>query len=251
MILETFPVGPLHCNCTILGDEITHQAMVVDPGDNIPEILSRLQRHGLTLSQIVVTHAHIDHVGGAAQLRKATGAPVLMNHAQADGLEMARIAEPPVAATGAPGPSERPTAPAVLILTTFDLDEHVFAALRAGAAGFLVKDTSPADLTDAIKTVAAGESMLSPSVTTTLVAHLRGAGTHAAERGTDARLALLTAREHEVAVAIGRGLSNAEIAAELFMSVATVKAHVSRVFEKLGTTNRVQVAICVHDAGLV
>ena len=79
MILETFPVGPLHCNCTILGDEITHQAIVVDPGDNIPEILSRLQRHGLTLSQIVVTHAHIDHVGGAAQLRKATGAPVLMN----------------------------------------------------------------------------------------------------------------------------------------------------------------------------
>ena len=79
MILETFPVGPLHCNCTILGDEITHQAMVVDPGDNIPEILSRLQKHGLTLRQIVVTHAHIDHVGGAAQLRKATGAPVLMN----------------------------------------------------------------------------------------------------------------------------------------------------------------------------
>ena len=79
MILETFPVGPLRCNCTILGDEATHEAMVVDPGDNIPEILSRLQRHGLTLSQIVVTHAHIDHVGGAAQLRKATGAPVLMN----------------------------------------------------------------------------------------------------------------------------------------------------------------------------
>jgi hydroxyacylglutathione hydrolase len=79
MILETFPVGPLHCNCTILGDEITHEAMVVDPGDNIPDILSRLQKHGLTLRQIVVTHAHIDHVGGAAQLRKATGAPVLMN----------------------------------------------------------------------------------------------------------------------------------------------------------------------------
>jgi hydroxyacylglutathione hydrolase len=79
MILETFPVGPLHCNCTILGDEITHEAMVVDPGDNIPDILSRLQKHGLTLRQIVVTHAHIDHVGGAAQLRKATGALVLMN----------------------------------------------------------------------------------------------------------------------------------------------------------------------------
>ena len=79
MILETFPVGPLHCNCTILGDEATHEAMVVDPGDNIPEILSRLQKHGLTLRQIVVTHAHIDHVGGAAQLRKLTGAPVVMN----------------------------------------------------------------------------------------------------------------------------------------------------------------------------
>ena len=79
MILETFPVGPLHCNCTILGDEVTHEAMVVDPGDNIPEILSRLQKHGLTLRQIIVTHAHIDHVGGAAQLRKSTGAPVVMN----------------------------------------------------------------------------------------------------------------------------------------------------------------------------
>ena len=79
MILETFPVGPLHCNCTILGDEVTREAMVVDPGDNIPEILSRLQKHGLTLRQIVVTHAHIDHVGGAAQLRKLTGAPVIMN----------------------------------------------------------------------------------------------------------------------------------------------------------------------------
>ena len=79
MILETFPVGPLHCNCTILGDEVTHEAVVVDPGDNIPEILSRLQKHGLTLRQIIVTHAHIDHVGGAALLRKSTGAPVLMN----------------------------------------------------------------------------------------------------------------------------------------------------------------------------
>jgi len=79
MILDTFPVGPLHCNCTILGDEVTHEAVVVDPGDNIPEILSRLQKHGLTLRQIIVTHAHIDHVGGAALLRKSTGAPVLMN----------------------------------------------------------------------------------------------------------------------------------------------------------------------------
>jgi hydroxyacylglutathione hydrolase len=79
MILESFPVGPLRCNCTILGDEVTHEAMVVDPGENIPEILSRLQKHGLTLRQIVVTHAHIDHVGGAALLKKLTGAPVFLN----------------------------------------------------------------------------------------------------------------------------------------------------------------------------
>ena len=79
MILETFPVGPLRCNCTILGDELTHEAVVVDPGDNLPEILFRLQKHGLTLRQIVVTHAHIDHVGGAALLKKVTGAPVFLN----------------------------------------------------------------------------------------------------------------------------------------------------------------------------
>lgn len=79
MILESFPVGPLHCNCTILGDEVTHEAMVVDPGDNIPQILSRLQKHSLKLRQIIVTHAHIDHVGGAAQLKKLTGAQVFLN----------------------------------------------------------------------------------------------------------------------------------------------------------------------------
>jgi hydroxyacylglutathione hydrolase len=88
MILETFPVGPLRCNCTIIGDEVTHEAMVIDPGDNIPEILSRLQRHGLTVRQIVITHAHIDHVGGAALLKKATGAPVLLNQQDMDLLAM-------------------------------------------------------------------------------------------------------------------------------------------------------------------
>ena len=79
MILESFPVGPLRCNCTILGDEVTREAIVVDPGDNLAEVLSRLKKHGLTLRQIVVTHAHIDHVGGAALLKRATGAPVLLN----------------------------------------------------------------------------------------------------------------------------------------------------------------------------
>ena len=91
MILETFPVGPLQCNCTILGDEQTRDAMVIDPGDNIPVILMRLARHRLTLKQIVVTHAHIDHVGGALQLKKATGAPILLNQSDMPLLKMMDI----------------------------------------------------------------------------------------------------------------------------------------------------------------
>ena len=105
MILETFPVGPLHCNCTILGDEVTHEAVVVDPGDNIPEILSRLQKHGLTLRQIIVTHAHIDHVGGAALLRQSTGAPVVMN--QRD-LELLGMMEMQAGWLGIPTPQVAP-----------------------------------------------------------------------------------------------------------------------------------------------
>jgi len=79
MILEVFPVGMLQCNCTLLGDETSGEAMVVDPGDNVQEILSRLAAHHLTLKQIVITHAHIDHVGGAVKLKRATGAPILLN----------------------------------------------------------------------------------------------------------------------------------------------------------------------------
>jgi hydroxyacylglutathione hydrolase len=79
MIHEIFPVGPLQCNCSIVGDEQTREAMVIDPGDNIEDVLAILQRHGLTVKQIVITHAHIDHIGGAAKLKRATGAPVLLN----------------------------------------------------------------------------------------------------------------------------------------------------------------------------
>jgi glyoxylase-like metal-dependent hydrolase (beta-lactamase superfamily II) len=88
MILETFPVGLLQCNCSIVGDEATREAMVIDPGDNIPDILARLAKHRLTLKQIVVTHGHIDHVGGALKLKRATGAPVLMNEKDIELLEL-------------------------------------------------------------------------------------------------------------------------------------------------------------------
>jgi DNA-binding NarL/FixJ family response regulator len=150
----------------------------------------------------------------------------------------------------------RPSPPRVIVLTTFDADEYVTTALAAGADGFLLKDTPPADIVAAIRQVAAGDPMLSPSATASLIRQLRAdaAGDGPAGARADAaltRLSALTEREHEVALAVGRGLSNAEIAKELYLSVPTVKAHVGRLFDKLGTTNRVQIAICVHDAGLI
>ena len=149
----------------------------------------------------------------------------------------------------------RPEPPRVIVLTTFDADDHVLGALGAGADGFLLKDTPPGEIIDAIHKVADGEPMLSPSVTRTLLRRLRDdrADAPAADRtaAAERRLERLTGRERDVALAVGRGLTNAEIARELFLSVPTVKAHVSRLFEKLQVTNRVQIAICVHDAGLV
>jgi len=143
-----------------------------------------------------------------------------------------------------------PDPPHVIVLTTFDADEHVMSALAAGADGFLLKDTPPAQILDAIRSVAAGDPMLSPSVTRTLIDKVRT--DPAADRAAEAqrRLKALTERELEVALAVGRGMSNAEIAAELYLSVPTVKAHVSRLFDKLHVSNRVQIAICVHDAGM-
>ncbi|EAQ00426.1 regulatory protein, LuxR:Response regulator receiver [Janibacter sp. HTCC2649] len=137
----------------------------------------------------------------------------------------------------------------IIVLTTFDADDMVLRALRLGAAGFMLKDTPPARLVEAIKTVAAGQPMLSPSVTAQLIAAVTGPDSGADERAdARARLDTLTDREREVADAVGRGLSNAEISAELFMGVPTVKTHVGRLFMKLGVENRVQVAILVHDA---
>jgi DNA-binding NarL/FixJ family response regulator len=140
--------------------------------------------------------------------------------------------------------------PKVIVLTTFDADDYVLRALAAGASGFLLKDTSPEDIVAAVEKVAAGEPMLSPSVTTTLIQQVTTQ--HAPLRSRDAqeRLARLTEREHDGALAVGRGLSNAEIARELYLSVPTIKAHIGRLFQKLEVENRVQIALCVHDAGL-
>ncbi|GAB7105457.1 response regulator transcription factor [Streptomyces phaeofaciens JCM 4814] len=145
----------------------------------------------------------------------------------------------------------RPDAPQVVVLTTFHADEQVLRALRAGAAGFVLKDTPPAQILDAVRRVAGGDPVLSPTVTRQLMAHAAGAAADTRRSRARERLAALAEREREVAVAVGRGLSNAEIAAELFMSVATVKAHVSRALAKLGLNNRVQIALLAYDAGLL
>ncbi|MFI1990239.1 response regulator [Actinoplanes sp. NPDC020271] len=142
----------------------------------------------------------------------------------------------------------RPDAPEVLVLTTFDADEFVLRALRAGAGGFLLKDTPPAQIRDAVLRVAAGEATLSPSVTRQLITHVTAPQPDRGQAGR--RLDQLSTRELDVALAVAQGKSNAEIGADLFMSVATVKAHVSRLLTKLDLNNRVQIALLVHDAGL-
>ncbi|KQU66515.1 response regulator transcription factor [Phycicoccus sp. Root101] len=160
-----------------------------------------------------------------------------------DGLEATRLV-----VAGQAG-SARLTPTRVIVLTTFDTDDMVVSALRVGASGFLLKDTPPQRIVDAIRSVAAGEPTLSPTVTAQLIASVTAGDT---DRSTSARSLLdtLTEREREVAVAIGRGRSNAEIAAELYLGVPTVKTHVSRLLTKLDADNRVQIALIVHDAGL-
>jgi DNA-binding NarL/FixJ family response regulator len=144
----------------------------------------------------------------------------------------------------------RRNAPEVIILTTFDADEHVLRALRAGAAGFVLKDTPPAEIVDAVRRVAQGLPVLSPAVTRRLIDRVAGPG-HDRRAQARERLALLNDREREVAVAVGQGRSNAEIGAVLFLSVPTVKTHVSNILTKLDLNNRVQIALLVHDAGLL
>jgi DNA-binding NarL/FixJ family response regulator len=142
------------------------------------------------------------------------------------------------------------TTPKILMLTTFDLDEYVYEALRAGASGFLLKDTPPEQLVSAIHVIAEGEALLSPSITRRVISEFVK-GTGPKPQAQFPRLQDLTARELEVMKAIARGLSNAEIAKELFVSETTVKTHVARILMKLGLRDRVQAVVLAYEAGVV
>lgn len=136
----------------------------------------------------------------------------------------------------------------VLVLTTFDLDSYVYDALRAGAAGFLLKDTAPVQLLDAIRVVAAGEALLAPSITQRLIAEFAARPDPARAEQT---LGILTARERDVLIEIGRGCSNSEIAERLVISPLTVKTHVSRILTKLGVRDRAGLVVIAYETGLV
>ncbi len=202
-----------------------------------------LVRAGLQLilssaDDLVVVGEVDDGAGAVAAVREHRPDVVLMDirMAQMDG----------ITATAALRRLDSP--PQVIVLTTFQADEQVMSALRAGASGFLVKDTPPADIINAVRVVASGAAIISPSVTRTLLSHFGDGQGSDRRRAAAQRLAALTDREREVAHAIASGAPNAEVAAQLFMSEATVKSHVSRLFTKLDVTNRVQIAILVHDA---
>ncbi|RNL84738.1 response regulator transcription factor [Halostreptopolyspora alba] len=143
-----------------------------------------------------------------------------------------------------------PQPPKVVLLTTFDLDDYVHRALNAGAVGFLLKDTPPRDLADALRTVHEGNAMLAPSVTKRMLEHFAAPEPDGASQAAE-RLAVLSERECAVLVAVARGMSNAEAGRSLGMRETTIKAHVSRILTKLDLTNRVQAAILAHDAGWV
>ncbi|QNP68077.1 response regulator transcription factor [Streptomyces roseirectus] len=155
-----------------------------------------------------------------------------------DGLEAARA----IAA------DERLAAVKVVILTTFDLDDYVYGALRAGATGFLVKDTEPEELLHAVRVAARGDALISPSVTRRLIAEFAG---RADGPRPDARLDALTSREREVMRLVAAGLTNDEIAARLVLSPSTAKTHVSRIMTKLGARDRSQVVVLAYESGLV
>jgi len=145
----------------------------------------------------------------------------------------------------------RQGAPRVIVLTTFDLDEYAFAAIRAGAAAFLLKDARPEDLLTAIRTVHAGDSVVAPSTTRRLLEHFAATAPATAGPAIEGRLEALTEREREVLTLVGRGLSNTEIAETFVVAEATVKTHVGRLLAKTGSRDRVQLVVLAYETGLV
>ncbi|MEU5672840.1 response regulator [Micromonospora sp. NPDC047762] len=203
----------------------------------------QLVRAGLRLileaaEDITVVGEAADGAGALEQAQRLRPDVVLLDVRMpgVDGLTVA----PDVVAVG----------PKVIMLTTFDLDEYVHRALRAGAVGFLLKDTPPRELAAAVRTVAAGNAMLAPTVTRRLISSFAERGPARREAARE-RLAPLTERELAIVREVARGRGNAEIARRLTMSEATVKAHVSRALAKLHAGNRVQLAILVYDADLL
>ena len=202
------------------------------------------------LGVILGAQADIDVVGEAADGFEAVEAVhrlrpdvVLMDirMPRLDGLEATRRILQPESESG----------PRVMILTTFDTDEHVFEALRAGASGFLLKDAPRDQLVEAVRTVAAGDALLAPSVTRRLIQEYSRRPVRSERPGAAAALSTLTAREGEVLDAMARGLSNAEMATALFVGEATVKTHVAHVLMKLGLRDRVQAVIFAYETGVV
>lgn len=147
--------------------------------------------------------------------------------------------------------TSRDEGPRVIVLTTFDLDEYAFAAIKAGAAAFLLKDARPDDLLQAIRSVHSGDSVVAPSTTRRLLEHFAATLPDAAAAPADDRLASLTEREHEVLTLVGRGLSNTEITEHLVVAEATVKTHVGRILAKTGSRDRVQLVVLAYETGLV
>jgi DNA-binding NarL/FixJ family response regulator len=178
----------------------------------------------------------------AVQRLAATSADVVLMDVRMprmDGVEATRLL------------ATRDGAPRVIVLTTFDLDEYVFAAIKAGAAAFLLKDAAPPELLNAIRSVHAGDSVVAPSTTRRLLEHFAHALPDPAAPAADRRLADLTDRELEVLALVARGRSNQEIATELVVAEATVKTHVGRLLAKTGSRDRVQLVVLAYEAGIV
>jgi DNA-binding NarL/FixJ family response regulator len=199
---------------------------------------------------LIEAQPDMEVVGEAADGREAlellavTSADIVLMDVRMPNLDGVQATERLVA----DAPAGRP-APKVIVLTTFDLDEYVYAAIRAGASGFLLKDAGPDELLGAIRSVLDGDAVVAPSATRRLLDHV--AGTLPAPGGSDPRLELITDRERDVLLEVARGRSNAEIAARLFMAEATVKTHVGRLLSKLEQRDRVQLAVFAYETGLV